>query len=130
MEDWAPLRHYELHRIRVVELTPDGAPLRNGRDAVDAIAAASPWRPEIIVIPIERFDPDFFRLRTGIAGQVIQKFITYRLRLVIMGGISTHQRESSALREFVYESNRGSHVWFVTRLDELSRALQRETDTP
>jgi len=119
-------RHYGLHGFRVVELTGGSAPLRDDRDAVDAIAAASEYHPEIIVIPTERLGNDFFRLRTGVAGQVIQKVLTYRLRLVILGDISEHLRESSALRDFVYECNSGAHVWFVTGLDEFNQRLQIE----
>jgi hypothetical protein len=116
-------RCYDLHGIRVAELAREGTPLQNDRDAVDAIASVSAHNAEIIVIPTERLDEDFFRLRTGIAGQVIQKFLTYRFRLVIMGDISERLRESSALRDFVYECNTSSDIWFVTRLDELNQRL-------
>jgi hypothetical protein len=117
-------RCYELRGVRVAELTTDLAPLRGDRDAVDAIAAASVHHPDVVVIPTGGLAEDFFRLRTGIAGQIIQKFLTYRLRLVIMGDISPRLDESSALRDFVYECNKGSHVWFVPDVDELNRRLQ------
>lgn len=122
-------RSYDLEGVRVVELTPDGAPLRNDRDAVDAIAAVAEHRSEVIVIPTERLDGDFFRLGSGVAGQIIQKFLTYRFRVVILGDISTHLQASSAFRDFVYECNSGSNVWFVTRLDELKNRLQPRLDT-
>jgi hypothetical protein len=102
----------------------DGDPLRNDRDAVDVIAAAAEHHPDVIVIPAERLDEDFFRLRTGIAGQVVQKFLTYGLRLIILGDISKRLQDSSALRDFIHECNRGSHVWFVARLDELNHRLR------
>src|SRR5215469_18924565 len=111
------VQHYDLCGMRVVELPAEGAPLRDDRDAVEIIAAASLYRPEIILLPMERLSGDFFRLRTGVAGQVIQKFVTYRLRLVIVGDISKHLQESSALRDFVYECNSGSQVGFVNNLD-------------
>jgi hypothetical protein len=117
-------RHYGLHGIQVVELGPVGTPLQNDRDAVDAIAAALRHRPDIIVIPTGRLDAGFFRLRTGIAGAVVQKFLTYGLRLAIVGDISTHLHDSSALRDFVYECNNGSHIWFVASIEELSQRLQ------
>lgn len=117
-------RHYDLCGTRVVELAAEGTPLNHDRDAVDTIAEAAPYRPEIMVIPAARLGDDFFRLHTGVAGQVIQKFLTYRLRLVILGDLPAHLQESTALRDFVYECNRGSHVWFLTRLDELSQRLQ------
>ena len=116
-------RHYELHSIPVVELTTDGPLLRNDRDAVDVIAAASRYAPEIVIIPATRLGDDFFRLKTGVAGQIIQKFLTYRLRVVIVGDISRYVSESSALRDFVHECNGGAHVWFVADLAELEPRL-------
>ena len=71
--------------VFVVELMADGSLLRNDRDAVDVIAAAAEHHPDVIVNSTERLGDEFFRLRTGIAGQVVQRFLTYRLRLVVMG---------------------------------------------
>ena len=93
---------------------------------MDAIGAASEYRAEIIAIPTERLDDDFFRLRTGVAGQVIQKFVTYRLRLVILGDISKNVQERSAFRDFVYECNSGSHIWFVACPGELNLRSRAE----
>jgi Domain of unknown function (DUF4180) len=109
---------------RYYNLATDGPPVRSSRDAVDLIAEASGQRAEIVVIPVERLSDDFFRLSTGIAGEVIQKFLTYRLRVVILGDISMHLQDSSSLRDFVYECNSGSHVWFVSGMEELNRRLQ------
>ncbi|WP_221466780.1 DUF4180 domain-containing protein [Streptosporangium album] len=68
----------------------------------------------------------FFQLRARIAGDVVQKFVTYQLRLVIMDDISRHMAESSALRDFVSETNRGDHVWFLSSVEELGdRLIQR-----
>jgi hypothetical protein len=49
--------------------------------------------------------------------------VTYRLLLVIVGDISQHVEASSALRDFVGETNRGDHVWFLSTLEELDERL-------
>jgi uncharacterized protein DUF4180 len=118
---------YELHGVRILACAADGARLRSDRDAVDLISSAWAHRAKLVVIPIERLDDDFFRLRTRIAGEIVQKFVTYRMQVAIVGDISQHVSESSALRDFVSESNRGEHVWFVTTLEELDQRLQRQT---
>jgi len=118
-------KSYELHGVRVFECAAKGGLLRNDRDATDLIGTAWEHRAALIVLPIERLGDDFFRLRTRIAGEIIQKFVTYGLRLVIVGDISRYLSESSALRDFVYESNRGNQVWFVVNLDELGRRLEQ-----
>ncbi|MBV9267948.1 MAG: DUF4180 domain-containing protein [Acidobacteriaceae bacterium] len=118
------VRHYDLHGFRVVEFPPEGGPLQSDRDAVDIIAIASEHRPEFIIIPVERFGEDFFRLKTRVAGEIVQKFLTYRLPLVIVGDISKYTSNSSALRDFVFECNSGSNVWFMRDIEELRQRLQ------
>ena len=70
---------------------------------------------------MERFADDFSRLNTRIAGEIIQKFVTYRRRLAIVGDISRYMEESSAFRDFGYEANRGDHVLFVANPEELDK---------
>ncbi|MFZ5352397.1 MAG: DUF4180 domain-containing protein [Bacillota bacterium] len=53
---------------------------------------------------------DFFELRTGIAGEMLQKVINYRRRLVIIGDF--HNISSKALRDFIYESNKAGKIIF------------------
>ena len=116
---------YELHGVRVLECAPDGTRLRTYQDAVDLIGKTFENRATLIVIPVECIDDEFFQLKTRIAGELIQKFVQYRRHLVIVGDISRHLTESSALRAFVNESNRGKEVWFLTSLDDLEQRLAR-----
>ena len=116
-------KFYELHGVRVLECVPDGAKLQTYSDAVDLIGKTFENRATLIVIPVECLNDEFFQLKTRIAGELIQKFVQYRRRLAIVGDISRHLAESSALRAFVYESNRGNEVWFLASLDELGRRL-------
>ncbi|MGA7871873.1 MAG: DUF4180 domain-containing protein [Candidatus Binatus sp.] len=118
-------KFYELHGVRILECAPDREKLRTYRDAVDLVGKAFENRATLIVIPVECLDDDFFRLRTRIAGELIQKFVQYRRRLAIVGDISRHLAESSALRALVNESNRGKEVWFAASLAELNDRLEQ-----
>ena len=75
-------------------------------------------------MPVSRIAPEFFALRTGVAGAVVQKFVNYRLRLVVVGDVSEHVAASTALRDFVRESNRGGQPWFVADEAELAARLR------
>ena len=67
---------------------------------------------------------DFFILSRGLAGEVLQKFVNYGVRLAIYGDYSRYT--SKPLRDFIYESNKGRNVFFVadaeTAVDKLSHA--------
>jgi hypothetical protein len=108
--------------VAVLVCAPDGPPVATVQDALDLIGGAF-GRADVVALPATRLDERFFTLSTGLAGEIMQKFVNYRIRLVIVGDISHHLAASSALRALVHESNRGSQIWFVTDLDELDTRL-------
>jgi hypothetical protein len=114
-----------IQHVQMLVCAPDGEKLRSGREATDLIGEAIAQGVEWLLVPVERFEDDFFQLKTHLAGHIIQKFVTYRRRLVILGDISLYVAQSSALQAFVYEMNRGTHVWFLKDLEELTERLKR-----
>ncbi len=71
---------------------------------------------DTIVIDKERIIEDFFVLRTGFAGEILQKVSNYRKRIVIIGdyvGVN-----SKSMRDFIFESNRTGKVLFVESLEK------------
>ena len=113
-----------LHGIRVLRCAPDGPPLDGERAALDLIGDAYGQEAELVVVPIERVADAFFRLRSGVAGDVVQKFVNYRLRLAVVGDIAAHVAASDALRDFVHESDQGAQLWFVTDEAALDERLR------
>ena len=99
--------------LRVLRLAAEGATISTPDDAADLVGDAWAHHAELVAVPVERLDPAFFDLSTGIAGEITQKLVNYRLRLAIVGDIAEHVDASSALRDYVWESNRGTQVWFV-----------------
>lgn len=53
---------------------------------------------------------DFFVLSTCLAGEILQKFINYKVRFAIYGDFSKYT--SKPLKDFMYESNKGKDVYF------------------
>ncbi|MDR2650405.1 MAG: DUF4180 domain-containing protein [Clostridiales bacterium] len=69
----------------------------------------------------EAVSEHFFRLSTGLAGEVVQKFVNYRCRLAIIGDFSEYT--SKPLHDYIYECNNGKHLNFVADEDEAIRKL-------
>ena len=63
-----------------------------------------------IALNREAITGDFFVLSTGIAGEILQKFVNYGFKLAIYGDF-THET-SAALRDFIRESNEGRDIFF------------------
>ncbi|MGW4565562.1 DUF4180 domain-containing protein [Streptomyces sp. NPDC004561] len=114
-----------LHDTPVLRCAPDGPPLDGESAALDLIGDALGRDAQLVEVPVARIADEFFRLRSGVAGAVVQKFVNYRLRLAVVGDITAHVDASDALRDFVYESNRGDQLWFLADADSLGERLAR-----
>ncbi|GLC81323.1 DUF4180 domain-containing protein [Lacrimispora brassicae] len=72
----------------------------------------------------ESLDESFFDLKTGIAGEILQKFSNYQFKLGILGDFS--QYTSKSLKDFIYECNKGNLIYFKNNLNDALSALVAE----
>jgi hypothetical protein len=109
--------------VDVHHISAEGPLLSSGADALGLIYGDEVGEAEWIAVPVARLDPEFFTLSSGVAGEFVQKFSNYGLRLAVVGDISDPLAKSVALGDFVRESNRGRQVWFVADDDDLAQRL-------
>ncbi len=105
--------------VTIAEVVGEGVFVASAADALDVMVQAGCDR---MVLHAENLSPDFFRLATGLAGDIMQKFVNYGVRLAIVGGVADTRSES--LRALVRESRRGGPVVFVDTLEEALRRLE------
>lgn len=117
----------ELGDERVLCREADGPLIDSDQRAVDLVGEAMAADATMIAVPVGRLGDEFFRLRSGVAGVVVQKVVTYRKKLAIVGDITAYVAASDALRDWVRESNRGREICFVPDLDALAERLGRPT---
>lgn len=112
------------HGASVLMCAPDGPKIADEQSAVDLIGTL--WGQDVqwLVLPVDRLPRDFFVLRTRVAGAVVQKMQQYGFRVAVVGDIAEHVAASTALRDFVHESNRGRQLWFVADEAELDARLK------
>ncbi|MFF9036668.1 DUF4180 domain-containing protein [Streptomyces sp. NPDC014892] len=113
-----------IHDVPVLMCAPEGEVIAQESDALDLIGNAGYQGAAWVVVPVERFDERFFRLSTRVAGDIIQKFVQYRVGLAVVGDISRYTAASSALADFVRECNRNRQTWFLADVDELRERLE------
>ena len=113
----------EMHGQRILLVHADGPSLGDIQDVLDLIGESIAESARMIAVPASLLDPEFFRLRSGFAGEVLQKIANYRLRLAVLGDISEWIERSTAFRDLVREMDRGTDVFFVADLDALSERL-------
>ena len=76
---------------------------------------------ECIVVDKKRIAEDFFVLSTGLAGEILQKYINYGGKLAIYGDFSHYT--SKPLKDFIRESNKGKDFFFAATKDEAVKKL-------
>jgi len=113
MNDLKTSECIEMHGVRVVRLFPQGPLLSRGSDAIEWVSVLSSCEAQMLVIPRERLPEAFFELRTGLAGELMQKFTTYGARVAVLGDCSQEIAESRSFASLVLESNRGDRFWFI-----------------
>lgn len=75
-----------------------------------------------LVIPKECVTKDFFALSTKLAGEILQKYVNYGIKLAIIGDFSGYT--SKALHDFIYESNKGKDFFFVPDVEEAIKKME------
>jgi hypothetical protein len=104
----------------------DAALIAAEQDALGIIGETYGLEIDLIAIPVGRLADDFFRLRTGLAGAVLQKLRNYGFRVAIIGDIARWTEASGPLRDFVRESNAMGQVLFVSDRAALEARLARD----
>lgn len=76
---------------------------------------------DTIVIHQETLHESFFDLRTGLAGEILQKVVNYGRRLAIVGDFTRYT--SKSLHDFIRENNRGTTIVFTPTLRDAVNKL-------
>ncbi len=93
------------------------------QDALDLLGELYGKCYDGIIIHERNIASSFFDLKTRLAGDVLQKFSNYCVRLAIVGDWSKYP--SHSLSAFIMESNRGKIVNFATSIEEAVKLLSR-----
>ena len=109
----------KIHTIdnrKIAEIISDDTVLQTVEDAVDLIGNMSYQGFDKLIIHEENMISDFFELKNKIAGDILQKFSQYSMPLAIIGDFEKY--ESKSLNDFIFESNKGSQINFVTTIED------------
>ena len=107
----------------VASVTGADVIIKDTNSALDLIMTVK-YETEAEKIAIEKslISDEFFVLSTGMAGEILQKFINYHIKAAIYVDYSRYT--SKPLKDFIYEANCGKDFFFVSSLEE---ALERLT---
>ena len=115
------LTPHSINNIKIGEITSDKIILKTTEDGLTLLGDLYYQGYDKIILHEKNITPQFFDLKTGIAGEILQKFAQYRIPLAIVGDFSKYT--SNSLRDFIFESNKGKFISFVSTREEAIKIL-------
>jgi hypothetical protein len=102
--------------IKIAELVSGAVLIQTPEDGSQLIADLYYQGFDLIIVQANQLSPSFFDLKTGLAGEVLQKCSNWRIRFAIVGDFSLFT--SKSLHDFIFESNKGKLVNFCSSVKE------------
>jgi|SRR5690606_19876772 len=115
------IKTHEINNAPIAEIISDEILIKNEQDGLDLMGNLYYQGFDKIILHKQNLSTDFFNLKNGLAGEILQKFSNYRMRLVIIGDFS--ELDSQSLKDFIYESNQGKQVNFLSSIDKALKKL-------
>ncbi len=114
------IKLHTVNNITVAEVTETDL-ITKPEDILDLMADSRYNDAGSMIIHSKDLGPEFFDLKTRVAGEILQKFSNYRMKLSIVGDFSNIK--SKSLKDFIRESNRTGTITFVASVDEALKKL-------
>ncbi|HHU50481.1 MAG TPA: DUF4180 domain-containing protein [Firmicutes bacterium] len=99
-------RVIEINGKKYIEYASVETPIRKEENAIDLISACFEYDTNFLLIQAQALVDDFFKLRTGLAGSVLQKFINYNIKVAVV--MTDQQEVKGKFKEFITETNKGN----------------------
>ena len=112
----------EIEGVNIAEVLSDNILIKVTQDALDLMAESNYMGSSRIILHEKNIISDFFDLKTGLAGEILQKFSNYNVQLAIVGDYSKYS--SKSLKDFIFESNKYGRINFVNSVEEAKERLR------
>lgn len=105
-----------------IAVLPGTMRLSDAQSALDAaLSARYETGADRLLIDKRLVCDEFFILSTGLLGEVLQKFVNYRIKAAFYGDYARYI--SKPLHDFIRESNKGDSFFFVATREEAIEKL-------
>ncbi len=92
---------------KYIELISTSEPLSTENHALDLVALCWEQDTHLLMMDFSALSQDFLKLKTRVAGNFIQKFINYNIKIAVI--MPPEIIKESRFKEMVLETNKGNH---------------------
>jgi hypothetical protein len=118
------IKYYEIENKVIAELTDENLIITQPQDFLDLVGDSVSQNCNRLIIREKNLHKNFFRLHTGLAGEILQKVSNYNFKLAIIGDFTKYS--SNNLQDFIRESNKGSSIFFVNTWEDALNKIVRK----
>ena len=115
------IKIHNINDIKIAEVVSDKFVIKTIEDGFDLLGNLYYQGFDKIVVHEKNITPDFFDLKNGMAGEILQKFSNYRVQLAIAGDFTQYSGKS--LKDFIFESNKKRQINFLNSVTEALNVL-------
>ncbi|WP_343636115.1 DUF4180 domain-containing protein [Fluviicola sp.] len=115
------IKAHTINNVSIAEINAEGLIIEKEEDGLDLLGNLYYQGFDRIIIHEKNLTPAFFDLKNRMAGEILQKFSNYRVRLAIVGDFSACTGKS--ITDFMYESNKGKLINFLGSTEEALNKL-------
>ncbi|MFY9171960.1 MAG: DUF4180 domain-containing protein [Petrimonas mucosa] len=112
---------HQINETQIAEVISEVNVINRIEDGLNLLGTLYYQGFDKIILHEKNITPDFFDLKSGIAGEILQKFSNYRVRLAIVGDFTKYG--SRSLKDFIVESNKRRDINFVSTSAEAIKIL-------
>lgn len=112
---------FNINDTKIAEVISDQILINATQDALDIMVDIYYQGIGKIILYEKNITAAFFNLKSGLAGEILQKFSNFKMQVAIIGDFKKYT--SKSLSQFIYESNKHGHVNFVSTVDEAKEKL-------
>jgi len=114
------MKFHDAGGSKIAEIFSEEVIINKTQDALDIMADADYNGARKIILYEKNINPNLFKLSNGLAGEILQKFVNYKVKLAIVGDFSKYT--SKPLQDFIRECNRANEIFFSP---DLSSAIDK-----
>ncbi len=112
----------KINNVKIANVKSDEILIYDVQSALDLMATVRYETDcDRIIINKSVLSEEFFDLSTKLAGDVLQKYINYQVKIAIIGDFSAY--ESKSLKDFIYECNNGKDIFFLSNEEQAIEKL-------
>lgn len=106
------IRFHEREEKKIAEIVCEDMLIKNVQDALDLMVNPALGGARKIILQKKNIHPSFFILTSGLARDVLQKFVNYQVQMAVVGDFN-EECEDEDVNSFIIESNRGKDFFFL-----------------